>query len=76
MSPILASILLKVIDGVIFAIENAPEAATKWTAHLRSIRTMIAEGRDPTVAETAAADGEAKAQEDALQSAVDRNENG
>lgn len=64
-------LLLKVIDGAMFAIEHAPALLSKWRGHIASIRKMIEENRDPTDAEWAEVDATAKSQTDALRAVVD-----
>ncbi len=64
-------LLLKIFDGFMFAVEHAPALMAKWRGHLALIKTLIAENRDPTVAEWATVDATAKEQTDALRAVVD-----
>jgi len=64
-------LLVKIIDGIAFAVEHAPAMIAKWRGHLALIRTLINEQRDPTDAEWAEVDATASAQTDALRAVVE-----
>lgn len=64
-------LLVKIIDGAMFAIEHAPKMISAWRSHLGLVRTLIHEQREPTDAEWASVDETAKAQTDALRAVVD-----
>jgi len=69
-------LLLKVLDGFMFAVENAPKLVAAWRGHLALIKTLIAENRDPTDAEEAAVQATATRQTDVLRAVVEADENG
>ena len=64
-------LLLKVIDGALFAMEHAPALLAKWRGHIGLIKTLIKENRDPTDAEWQTVDDTAKDQTDALRAVVE-----
>jgi len=66
-----ALLLLKIFDGVLFAIENAPRLVAKWRGHIGLIKKLISEGRDPTTAEWDSVEATAKDQTDALRAVVE-----
>ena len=59
-------LLLKVIDGALFAMEHAPALMAAWRGHIAKIKKMIEENRDPTAEEWQAVDDTANEQTDAL----------
>ncbi|NIT36969.1 MAG: hypothetical protein GTN49_10810 [candidate division Zixibacteria bacterium] len=66
-------LLLKVIDGALFAMEHAPALMAKWRGHISKIKKMIEENRDPTPEEWAEVDATAQSQTDALRAVVDQD---
>ena len=64
-------LLVKILDGFMFAVENAPKLVAAWRGHLVLIRTLISEQRDPTDAEEAAVEATAQRQTNALRAVVD-----
>jgi hypothetical protein len=76
MGPQAFLLLVKVIDGALFAMEHAPKMLAAWRGHLGLIRTLINEDREPTPAEWQSVDDTAQAQADALRAVVEGDENG
>lgn len=76
MDPLLSTILLKVISGVIFAINNAPETMSAWAEHLKVMRQLLREKRSPSAAEILAVNHTASEQTKALQAVVDGDKRG
>lgn len=66
-----ALLLLKIFDGVMFAVEHAPALIAKWRGHIALIKTMIREQRDPTAQEEATVAATAQEQTDALRAVVE-----
>lgn len=64
-------LLVKIIDGAMFAIEHAPKMMSAWRAHLGLVRALIHEQREPTDAEWQAVDATAKEQTDVLRKVVE-----
>ena len=64
-------LLVKIIDGIAFAVEHAPAMISAWRSHLGLIRTLIHEQREPTDAEWAKVDATAKEQTSVLRAVVD-----
>ena len=64
-------LLLKVIDGALFAMEHAPALMAAWRGHISKIKKMIEENRDPTAEEWAEVDQTANEQTDALRAVVE-----
>ena len=64
-------LLLKVIDGALFAMEHAPALMAAWRGHIAKIKKMIEENRDPTAEEWAEVDQTANEQTDALRAVVE-----
>lgn len=76
MGPQTFLLLVKVIDGALFAIEHAPKLLAAWRKHLALIRTLIHEQREPTSDEWASVDETASKQAAALRAVVEADENG
>lgn len=64
-------LLVKVIDGIAFAVEHAPAMISKWRSHLGLIRTLIHEKREATDAEWQTVEDTAKEQTDVLRKVVE-----
>ena len=75
MGPQAFLLLVKVLDGALFAIEHAPKLLAAWRGHLKLIRTLITEQREPTPAEWQAVDDTAAAQAASLRAVVEADEN-
>lgn len=71
MGPETLLLLVKIVDGIAFAVEHAPAMIGKWRGHLTLVRTLIHENRAPTPAEWDAVDQTAKDQTDALRAVVE-----
>ena len=69
-------LLVKIVDGLAFAVEHAPGMIAAWRGHLATVRKIIAENRDPTAEEWQTVEDTAKAQTDALRAVVEADENG
>ena len=69
-------LIVKIVDGLAFAVEHAPAMISKWRGHLALVKKIIGENRDPTAEEWATVDATAKEQTDVLRAVVDADENG
>lgn len=76
MGPQAFLLLVKVIDGALFAIEHAPKLLAAWRGHLALIRTLINEQREPTPEEWAGVDATASKQAAILRAVVEGDEDG
>ena len=64
-------LLVKIIDGAMFAVEHAPAMIAKWRSHLGLVRALIHEQREATDAEWQAVDDTAKEQTNVLRAVVE-----
>ena len=69
-------LIVKIVDGLAFAVEHAPAMISKWRGHLATVKKIIGENRDPTAEEWAKVDATAKEQTDVLRAVVDADESG
>ncbi len=74
MDPNVALLLIKVLDGVLFAIQHAPRLIDRWRGHLGLVKLMIAENRGPTEAEQLTVDADYDRLSNRLQAIVDADE--